>query len=108
MGLLILREKVASTRSNLQDALDRVERPAGIVTAEALYLLGDQARAVSYLRERLGDKELMIRLHALNTLDHMGDAARMLLPEMRELIPEDPKQRPYDARMARYFVAKFE
>ena len=70
--------------------------------------LGQTPTAIRYLKGALEHDNPMVRLAAMETLVE----TRLLLPELEPavaaLVPADPKERPYDARMARYMLQLFE
>ena len=91
-GILMLKEKASGTRNDLLKALDKAEPSTGIVIAEALYGLGDQQKAIAYLRKQLSSDKIMIRVQALNAIDHMDGATQKMLPELKALVPENLKK----------------
>ncbi|WP_255518158.1 sulfatase [Fulvivirga sp. M361] len=105
-GILMLKEKASGTRNDLLKALDEAEPSTGIVIAETLYGMNDQQKAIAYLRKQLSSDRIMIRVQALNAIDHMEGATLKMLPELKALVPENLKKRPYDVRIARSLIKK--
>ena len=50
----------------------------------------------------------MVRLQAMETIVETGLFDPGLKAAIESLIPGDPKQRPYDGRMARYVLERYE
>ena len=50
----------------------------------------------------------MVRLQAMETIVETGLADPALKPAIEALVPEDPEQRPYDGRLARYVMQRYE
>jgi hypothetical protein len=92
----------------MEQALDRVAPWAGIALAESLICLGKAKIATAYLAKALRSDNLMVRLQAMETIVVTGLLAPELKPAIAALIPDDPKQRLYDARMARYVIQEYE
>jgi len=103
-GLLLLGSEVSAALPAIESALDQVEPWTGIVLAEALIGFGDLERGTAYLKTGLASDNLMVRLQAMETIVVTG----LLDPDMKDaiaaLVPEDPRDRPYDGRMARYVM----
>jgi len=69
----------------------------------------DQFDAASiYLDTTLRSENLMVRLQAMETILETGLLDPALKPAIEALIPEDPSQRPYDGRLARYVMQRYE
>ena len=103
-GLLLLGDSALPALPAIEQALGGVEPWTGVVLAETLIGLGRSEPAIRYLEAALGSKNPMVRLAAMETIVETGLLDPSLKPTIEALIPEDPKQRPYDARMARYVL----
>ncbi|MCW8925380.1 MAG: sulfatase [Xanthomonadales bacterium] len=103
-GLLLLGNAAQSALPVIENTLDKVEPWTGIVLAELMIGLETKEPATRYLGEVLGSENLMVRLQAMETIVD----TRLLDPSLKQaiaaLIPEDPRDRPYDGRMARYVM----
>jgi arylsulfatase A-like enzyme len=107
-GLLLLCEQVQPALPVIESVLDEVEPWTGVVLAEILIELDRPAPATRYLAGALRSDNLMVRLQAMETIVETGLLDPNLKPAIEALIPEDPKQRPYDGRMARYVLQRYE
>jgi hypothetical protein len=50
----------------------------------------------------------MVRLQAMETIVETGLADPFLKPSIEAMVPDDPTQRPYDGRLARYVLQRYE
>jgi N-sulfoglucosamine sulfohydrolase len=107
-GLLLLGEGAEPALPAIVDVLDRVEPWTGIVLAEILLGLDQRAVATGYLERVLRSDNLMVRLQAMETIVETGLNDPVMKPAIQALIPDDPKKRPYDGRMARYVIKRYE
>jgi len=107
-GLLLLGQESRSALPIIEDVLDDVELWTGIVLVELLIGLEEVEAATDYLQKVLGNDNLMVRLQAMETIVETGLLDPSLETAIAALIPEDPKDRPYDGRMARYVVKLYE
>ena len=80
----------------------------GIVLAETLIGFQRTTLAGAYLQKAFLSDNLMVRLQAMETIVETGLLNPAMKPAIAALIPEDPAQRPYDARMARYVIEQYE
>jgi len=103
-GLLLLGQESQPAWPVIRGALDEVEPWTGIVLAEVLIGLEQVETAARYLEKVLGNDNLMVRLQAMETIVETGLLDPSLESPIAALVPEDPKDRPYDGRMARYVV----
>ena len=107
-GLLLLGDEVQQALPIIEDALKRVEPWTGVVLAELLINLDHQSLAIPYLGEALLSDNLMVRLQAMETIVETGLADPALRPAIEAMVPNDPEQRPYDGRLARYVMQRYE
>lgn len=71
-----------------------------IAAAEALCGIGESKAATPIFIEALGEKNQMVRVHALNSLEILGgDVAKAAIPRAKELIG-DRDDNSYDLRAA--------
>jgi hypothetical protein len=107
-GLLLLGQKAQTALPVIESALERVEPWTGIVLAETLIGLHHASVATRYLEGALRSKNLMVRLQAMETIVETGLTDPILKPAVEALVPTDSKQRPYDGRLARYVMLRYE
>ena len=107
-GLLLLGQGAQEALPVIESALEQVEPWTGIVLAEILLGLDRPAPATRYLEGALRSENLMVRLQAMETIVETGLVDPALKPAIEALVPEDPKQRPYDGRLARYVMQRYE
>jgi arylsulfatase A-like enzyme len=107
-GLLLLGEAALPAVAVIEGSLGKVPPWSGIVLAEALIGLGRPAPAIDHLEEILRSDNLMVRLQAMETIVETGLLAPALKPAIAALVPEDPRARPYDGRLARYVMQRYE
>ena len=107
-GLLLLGPEAQAALSIIESALEQVEPWTGVVLAETLIGLDRPAPASRYLARALSNENLMIRLQAMETIVETGLTDPALKAAIEALVPEDPKHRPYDGRLARYVVQAYE
>ncbi len=107
-GLLLLGQEAKPALPVIEGALDKVDAWTGVVLAETLVGLESTSLATRYLEAALGNKNLMVRLQAMETIVETGLVDPALKPAIEALVPEDPRQRPYDGRLARYVMQRYE
>ena len=107
-GLLLLGQGAGDALPVMESALETVQPWTGVVLAEALFSLGQREAAMDYLRGALTHENLMVRLQAMETVVEQDIRDPAMKPSVAALIPEDPSERPYDARMARYVMQLYE
>jgi len=107
-GLLLLGEDSRSALPNIEDLLAEVEPWTGIVLAELLIRLDRQALATPYLAKSLKSDNMMVRLQAMETIVETGLLDPALKPAIAAMVPDDPDERPYDARLGRYVLQLYE
>jgi arylsulfatase A-like enzyme len=107
-GLLLLGQDAEAALPAIKTVLGEVKPWTGIVLAELLLGLEHTDEASAYLAEVLESDSLMVRLQAMETIVETGLFDPGLKAAIESLIPGDPKQRPYDGRMARYVLERYE
>ena len=107
-GLLLLGQNAETALAMIESVLDEVEPCTGIVLAELLIGFERTAEATTYLARVLQSDNLMVRLQAMETIVETGLLDPVLKPSIEALVPDDPKQRPYDGRLARYVMQRYE
>ncbi len=107
-GLLLLGQGARPALPVIETALEEVEPWTGIVLAEILIGLDRRSPASRYLEVALRSENLMVRLQAMETVVETGLAEPALKPAIEALVPENPRQRPYDGRLARYVMQRYE
>jgi arylsulfatase A-like enzyme len=108
IGLLLLKQDAAMALPEIEAALNEVKPWTGVVLAELLLELDRTSQATAYLAGALKNDNLMVRLQVMETIVETGLFDPALKPDIEALIPDDPKQRPYDGRMARYVLKRYE
>jgi len=106
-GLLLLDQGAQAALPDIENLLEQVEPWTGIVLAEILIGLDHTVVASRYLAGALGNNNLMVRLQAMETIVETGLADPALKSAIEALVPEDPRQRPYDGRLARYVMQRY-
>jgi uncharacterized sulfatase len=88
---------VAAGRAELVAALDDESPSVQIVAAEAVGRYGNEQEASAALKRLLHwanpSRDAYLSLAAWNALDYLDDRARLVLPQLRDLVAE-PKQQP--------------
>ena len=107
-GLLLLGQDAEPALPVIERVLDEVKPWTGVVLAELLLGINRTAEATAYLETAMEVDNLMVRLQVMETIVETGLFDPALKPAIEALIPDDPKQRPYDARMARYVLKRYE
>ncbi|MCP4048111.1 MAG: hypothetical protein GY732_19220, partial [Gammaproteobacteria bacterium] len=107
-GLLLLGQDAKPALPVIETVLDQVKPWTGVVLAEVLLGFDHTAEATAYLERVLVSDNLMVRLQVMETIVVTGLFDPALKPAIKALIPDDPKQRPYDGRMARYVLKRYE
>ena len=107
-GILLLGEKARPALSAIQEALESVEPWSGVVLAEALIGLGEREAGKTYLAKTLDHDNEMVRLAGMETVVETGLLDPDFQAVVAALVPDDPDERPYDARMARYVMQLYE
>ena len=107
-GLLLLGQGAQPALPVIEGALEQVEPWTGIVLAEILIGLDRLSPAIRYLEGALRSENLMVRLQAMETIVETGLVDTALRPTIEALVPENPSQRPYDGRLARYVMQRYE
>jgi len=107
-GLLLLGRGAKPALTVIESALEQVEPWTGIVLAELLIGLDRLSMAIRYLEGTLRSENLMVRLQAMETVVETGLVEPALRPAIEAMVPDDPQQRPYDGRLARYVILRYE
>jgi len=107
-GLLLLGRDAADVLPDIRNMLDKVPAWTGVVLAEALVELGHEDVAVAYLGEALQSDNLMVRLQAMETIVETDLLDPSLKAAIEAIVPDDPTDRPYDGRLARYVMQLYE
>jgi hypothetical protein len=99
-GCLILGSNALPAKSALLEVLDDTSPDVRISAAEALCHLGENDKAVPVLIAALEEENLMVRVHALNSIHILGEeVALAAMPKIKELL-EGKEGRNYDLRAA--------
>jgi arylsulfatase A-like enzyme len=107
-GLLLLGQEAQPALPLIESALDEVEPWTGIVLAELLIRLDRRSPAIDYLQGALRSENLMVRLQAMETIVETDLVDPVLKPSIEAMVPDDLRQRPYDGRLARYVMQRYE
>jgi len=104
-GCLILGTEAASASSELERLLTDSNPDVQITAAEALCNLGKTSIATPILINAVSNTNLMVRVHALNSLEIIGgDVAKAAIPTITKML-KDKTGRDYDVRAGRRLVA---
>ena len=103
-GLLLLGRDANDVLPAIESALQDVAPWTGVVLAETLIGLDRQSLATPYLGEAMRSQNMMVRLQAMETMVETNLLDPALRTAIEALVPDDPSERPYDARMARYVL----
>jgi HEAT repeat protein len=103
-----LGEAAKSAQNDLKGLLDDQNPDVRITAAEALCNLGQSGVATPVLIEALNEDNLMVRVHALNSLEILGgEVAKAAIPKVKELVG-DSEDRGYDIRAGKRLVEIYE
>ncbi len=107
-GLLLLGRDANDVLPAIESALQDVAPWTGVVLAETLIGLDRQSLATPYLGEAMRSQNMMVRLQAMETIVETDLLDPDLKPAIEAMVPEDPDERPYDARLGRYVLQLYE
>jgi len=108
-GLLLLGEKARPALADLEKAVLDASWNVSVVSAEALYRLGQKDQAVKSINRVLDCDSPMARTFALNCVDHMdGSASEFLDGCIRMFANYETLNRQYDARVGKWLLEKWE
>jgi hypothetical protein len=109
-GMLILGQKAAPAKADLQSALN--DKSANVVTvaAETLYNLGEKEAALKALTAVLKNPNEFARCHALNAIDCMDESSPFIIGEVVNMTKASANinRGSYDLRAARWLFQKWE
>jgi hypothetical protein len=83
-GLVILGEKAAPAKADLEERLQDESPDVQIAAAEALANLGETEKAVAHLAALLSHDNQWVALRAANVLDVIGEPARSARPALEQ------------------------
>ncbi len=106
-GCVILGQDATQAKEKLLAMNQDPEPSVRVAVAEALYNLGETKIALDLLTGTLSEKNLMVRVQALNVLYLMVPAARPALEKVKQVIARAPQTREYDIRAAKRLVLQF-
>lgn len=107
IGCLILKDAAIPAQEDLLLLLKDSSPDVRIAAAEALCHLGSQEEAVPVLLDAVDSDNLMVRVHALNSLYILGgDIARAAIPKA-QAIADSQEGRSYDLRAAQRLLEVF-
>ncbi len=103
-GCLILGKAAISAKSELKKLLEDSNPDVRITAAEALCNMGDSKSGGPALIDALNEKNEMVRVHAMNSLEILGgDVARLSIPKVLEVVG-DREGRAYDLRAGKRLI----
>ena len=111
VGLLALGNEATPAKPALLAALDDSSPDVRVAAAESLAHLGERERALRVLESALREKDVFVRLAALNAAGRLGTAARPLLPAIRAAamtVPEHKDVSDYVNRLVEYLPGRIE
>ncbi len=107
-GCLILGEEAASAKKDLADLMNDENPDVRITAAEALCSLGESAKATPILIEALNEDNIMVRVHAMNSLEIIGgDVAKASIPTVKKVLGTR-EGRDYDIRAGKRLIEMYE
>lgn len=107
-GCLILGDDAKSATVDLEKLLDDDSPDVRITAAEVLCNFGKTEKATSVLIEALKDENMMVRVHALNSIEIIGgDVAKAAVPTVKEMIG-NRQGRDYDIRTGKRLIALYD
>jgi len=107
-GCLILGSEAVMATNDLIELLTDKNPDVKITAAEALCNLGKSEIAAPFLIEALKDENLMVRVHAMNSLEIIGgDVAKASIPTVKQVIG-NREGRDYDLRAGKRLIALYE
>ncbi|QGY43625.1 sulfatase-like hydrolase/transferase [Maribellus comscasis] len=108
-GLLILGEKAASAKQDLEAALTDESPNVVVAAAETLYKLGEKEKSRSALLAVLEDGNPFARCYALNAIDGTEDSSQEMIDGVIAMIKRMPDmdRNRYDLRAARGLFEKW-
>lgn len=109
-GFLALGEKARPAWGDVRGMLDDASPSVRVAAADViLRFAGDEAAALPVLKAALDHESALVRLAAMNALDHAGSRAQPLLAEIKGASREDksnPDVAGYVGRMADYLPGR--
>ena len=108
-GALLLGKDGKTLKNQIDNLLTDSCSAVVILSAEAIYRLGEKDRAVSVLLSKLDDISPFVRLHALNTIDCLDEFTPLIRKRIEEMIDRyNDQETPYkfDVRLARYLLSR--
>lgn len=102
VGLLTQPSLGVKERQALTKLLDDPTPSCRIAAAEALLRHGPHEKALEVLVECLNHQQFYVALLAANTLEHLGDAVRPVLPQLKRFLEREPseadEERPWERK----------
>ena len=106
-GCLILGKDAAIAKNDLVNLLEDKSVDVRITAAEALYGLGERGLPESIIVKALQDKNQMVRLHAMNSLEAIGgDLVKFATPTIKKII-KNMNAKDYDGRVGKYLIDRY-
>ena len=103
-GCVILKENAMPAKDALISVLNDVSVDVRIAAAEALCYLDEPKTSIPVFIEALNSENMMVRVHAMNSLEIIGgDVAKAAIPKVEEVI-EGREGRDYDIRAAKRLI----
>jgi len=108
-GCAALGKKSSAAADSLTALLDDPSPNVRIAAAEALCTIGRTADALPVLEKLLDHPSMPVALHAINTLENIGESARPVLDAMKEAAETGEKKKAnYITRAATHAVSRLE
>jgi len=103
-GCLILKSEALPAKTALLEVLDDESPDVRIAAAEALCYLGETQKSIPVLISALDEDNLMVRVHAMNSLEILGgEPAKASIPKVKEVL-EGREGREYDIRAGKRLI----
>lgn len=107
-GCLILGEAAISAKNDLKELLNDKNPDVRITAAEALCNMGESAAATPILIEALNEDNLMVRVHAMNSLEIIGgDVAKASISTVKKVLGTR-EGRDYDIRAGKRLIEMYQ
>lgn len=109
-GLLLLKEEARAAIPQLKESLRDSSPDVVVVSAEALYSLGEKEAGMKAMLEVLNSPDVFVRVHALNAIDYTNgntpDIQQAVIAMVRRTEGQN-KQMRYDHRLVESLFSKW-
>ncbi|MDP3433444.1 MAG: sulfatase-like hydrolase/transferase, partial [Bacteroidota bacterium] len=109
-GLLILKEDARSAIPQLKESLKDSSPDVVVVSAEALYYLGEKDAGMNAMLEVLKYPDVFVRAHALNAIDYTNENSQKVKQAVIDMVKNTEgqnEQQRYDHRLVEWLFNKW-